>query len=87
MTKTAKHTLGPWTFERDSDADYSIYGKDGVFVATVHHENDDRKANAALIASAPELLEALKHANEILKTYGSGNFAIITNAISKAECK
>src|SRR3990167_403230 len=60
---SARHTPGPW-----QNSDGTIYAQGGAHVATVHpsamrvtieREAHDR-ANAALIAAAPELLEALE---------------------------
>ena len=81
-----KHTPGPWTVDYSGngiDKAPAIYGKNGGLVVSVlglkvHNssENLDTKfseetmANAKLIASAPDLLEACKllqkHANYIL---------------------
>lgn len=62
-----KHTAGPWYVEKD----------DGVFVVIddaremdpiyLDQENDEREANARLIAAAPELLGALEKAAELAK--------------------
>ena len=62
-----KHTRGPW---RLGDAGQTIFGPktehpSPVIIATIHASNTNRlpqdvaKANALLIAAAPELLEAL----------------------------
>ena len=57
----SKHTEGPWKHSTT----YSVYGQNKM-VASVYGDDpeckpDDRlKANATLIAAAPELLEALE---------------------------
>lgn len=64
------HTPGPWSFKFGK-----IVGKDNTVIADVYSSLDEstsdksnllqeRKANADLIAAAPDLLEALK---EVLK--------------------
>jgi hypothetical protein len=61
-----KHTPGPWTVDPHFLDD--IMAADGLDVATVvltgEHCRDmpERRANARLIAAAPELLEACKEA-------------------------
>ena len=57
------NTPGPWEV---SDTGANIYGATGDIVASVHglpkpHLTSEGKANARLIAAAPELLKALKN--------------------------
>lgn len=58
-----KHTAGPWTVEYDNSETLQWYN---VGPARVYHnynnelEEETAQANARLIASAPELLEALE---------------------------
>lgn len=67
---TTKHTPGPWTVERGSDRhEWFISGNRWIQLATVYgcEAQDDHRgegqregrANATLIAAAPEMLEAL----------------------------
>ena len=68
-----KHTPGPWAIDKTSNADSielivtstHLQGQDDD-VCSVYGGNDNneqtREANARLIASAPELLEALETA-------------------------
>lgn len=66
-----KHTPGPWTLEYD----YSLVmpAKDGNHIVTAgpigpdESSREEKRANAQLIAAAPELLEALKEALTRLK--------------------
>lgn len=51
-------------------------GKDGTY--------EENLANAALIAAAPEMLEALKYARRFLKPEGA-DLSFIDAAIAKAE--
>lgn len=60
---TTKHTPGPWkVIDRRPHFGIVQVGKGGV-IATIPSNtiksNDEKQANAALIAAAPELLEAL----------------------------
>jgi hypothetical protein len=59
MKTQGKHTPGPWYVEERNPAEYDITtGEDGDDVALVRtdHFLDNGKANARLIAAAPELL-------------------------------
>lgn len=67
------HTPGPWHI----NGEYHIYAKTAqgalpVRVAQAvplrNGNSDERGANARLIAAAPELLEALKYAAELVQT-------------------
>ncbi|MFY4005997.1 hypothetical protein [Achromobacter denitrificans] len=62
---TTKHTPGPWRYQpgRDSRPPYVIRGSEGGFVV-VGMTADRQEADAALIAAAPELLEALEAEEE-----------------------
>jgi Asp/Glu/hydantoin racemase len=68
---TTQHTPGPWT--QGDDNPLSIYGK-YTNVATVHgthatgaRTEEEARANARLIAAAPDLLAALQEATMVLK--------------------
>lgn len=62
------HTPGPWTVERHSGAYHVHYGEEGNgaeccavhYASGVHADRERAEADAALIASAPELLAALR---------------------------
>ena len=56
-----KHTPGPWTYEQISNNAYVI-DENGSAVMLYRNPDDEMKANASLIAAAPELLEALEWA-------------------------
>ena len=81
MDSAAKHTPGPWTIEHPSDVTTQIYAyKGNVLIAQVMRGSgavrptDAAERNAALIAAAPEMLDALKSVE-----WGYGNFG-------SAEC-
>lgn len=94
MNKTVKHTPGPWKIWNGEIIE------DAPRAKTVCAE-PDKKADARLIAAAPELLEALKEAHPFLIRLGDfiGNgegktgmercnvVLKVVNAIAKAEAK
>jgi hypothetical protein len=62
------YTKGPWIASENVYADAGMAG--AVEVCFVNKEFVAHKANAKLIAAAPELLEALENLVELLETYG-----------------
>lgn len=86
----AKHTPGPWEVSKD-EGDVVVVSEDLPFIATVHTSalKGTQKANARLIAAAPELLEALKHAEKWMEGWASADpyIGYIRAAIAKAEGK
>jgi len=79
-----KHTPGPWTInpEKQGGPWYRIEAENG-WVAQVPNPAG---TNAALIAAAPELLEALKWASERVAGRGSfEDYMKCQRAIAKAE--
>lgn len=66
-----KHTPGPWYFapRMNLQSGLMIYAEPhGVTVAAVPHNDSTGRADAALIAAAPELLAAAKKAYDFLKS-------------------
>ena len=63
---TRKGTPGPWGIASSSDGyeEYWIEAKGWGRIIRCEDESNESEANAALIASAPALLEALRHAVE-----------------------
>lgn len=65
-TKKAVHTSGPWTLtdmgnsKRGNSLDATLNGPNGLPLMFVPFTSENQKANARLIAAAPELLEAVK---------------------------
>lgn len=59
-TQKHRHTPGPWHFSpgHDPHNQAHIYGEDGKTLAITY--SDEGSANAQLIASAPDMLEALR---------------------------
>ena len=75
MKNETKHTPGPWQVGRqDHVGDWQIQsgaeGGYGVVACTMPVGIDNPKANARLIAAAPELLDALISVRDLLK-YGA----------------
>lgn len=105
MTTKTAHVPGPWTAEYDASepGDAVITAKRGaITIANVHdhgassldHDSAECRANARLIAAAPEMLEALHRADAALSLLvASGNadrhdhsaLADIRAALAKAE--
>ena len=97
-----KHTPGPW---RQSTANPNAVNKDGekcaIGIATAHGTDDsnyaaffpstdEARANARLIAAAPELLEACIEALSLFDNYPAcweaiGTYEVLNNAIAKAK--
>jgi hypothetical protein len=91
----SKHTPGPWHVDA-GDYKYHIYysreQSDHYFVEVDGDDDDEAKANARLIAAAPDLLAALKallfnaqHGNGLDAHYRAQGEALV--AIAKAEGK
>lgn len=92
-----QHTPGPWEaqiFPHD-DADFAIW-KVGVRLALVDSRPNDKnmkesRANARLIAKAPEMLTALKHLRAAVDTLSdevthqrAAKWGIVNNALVEA---
>jgi hypothetical protein len=74
-TQPVTHTPGPWReYERSGLWTY-IKSESGVLVGGAYHDSllmddlEESDANARLISSAPELLEALKEAKELIQFF------------------
>ncbi len=81
-----KHTPGPWNFDAYGEV---FHISNNGFVASVYGKTEN-EANARLIAAAPELLEALRLAEQVLLDEYGPEFThphadIIRLAIAKAE--
>jgi hypothetical protein len=85
---TSKHTLGPWIART-----HSVTGNRSLFspqaTCTVAQLVDCHDSDAALIAAAPELLEALKAASEtihdLIGQEAEGVAKLCREVIAKAE--
>jgi hypothetical protein len=90
-----RHTPGPWqTDQAEHDAPYQdirIHAGKGsiccVWIddAPLHDYNAEQRANARLIAAAPEMLEALKRAHTWLQGSEPGRAQYLGEVIAKAE--
>lgn len=65
-----KHTQGPWSARKAAHGPIDIVAEDGRDIVTLYGGgvDEDKADNARLIAAAPEILEALKTANEKLRS-------------------
>lgn len=93
----SKHTPGPWEWSNqykssDNSDTWSLIGADGYGILSCDGEANSpqscNKADAQLIAAAPELLEALKMVSGYIRTMkGAGHEYTIAvqEAIAKAE--
>jgi hypothetical protein len=99
MAKPA-HTPGPWhiTSHGNDKSNYiPIYTEDGLWITEAKgrggirgsmvgpNNNDEIAANAALIAAAPDMLEALQHIASLpILEITSGDIGKCRDAIAKA---
>jgi hypothetical protein len=77
----SKHTPGPWTFDNEIEficTDTSPYGEWAV--AKVNIVRAEAKANARLIAAAPDLLETVKRLREMCADFGAKTACDIAEA-------
>jgi hypothetical protein len=92
----SNHTAGPWkVFDSDvSGLSVNAANECKRICDVARNARDDDRANAALIASAPELLSALKRAyKQCIEFLNEGDFrrnvewdaGYIVDAINKAE--
>ena len=65
----SKHTPGPWIV--DTDHIIQDGGTSDENTIAIVGDQEEWKANARLIAAAPDLLEALKHARGFIIRYGT----------------
>ena len=91
---TRRRTSAPWSVDYDGPAHLSIEDSAGRVLAFCNLQNengDEDKANAHLIAAAPEMLEALRNVAEIMSGADYSHVkadmvrAICRRAISTAE--
>jgi hypothetical protein len=85
---TTKHTQGPWTVKKPN-CGFGIFDASGKSVAAIlstqNRPTEEKKANANLIASAPELLESLETMLWILDLDGLPKGSGIQKAVSIAQ--
>jgi hypothetical protein len=85
------HTPGPWTALIDPDGRFEIECDTHIIAGRgpLTHAAEESKANARLIAAAPEMLEALRQALLVIESLPrEGSVCgVIGRAIDKAEGK
>ena len=82
-----KHTPGPWRAEKANSC-MIILADMGYGVARTYGTGEEDKANAALLATTPELLEVCKRTISDLGSHGAvtqDTFNLAKAAIAKAE--
>jgi hypothetical protein len=88
MTAT-KHTPGPWVaIDHEIFADNQSRNIADVWISFANIEDEEAKANARLIAAAPDLLEALEAFAEYAEKGTWGSLDPVTQAraaIAKAK--
>jgi hypothetical protein len=67
--KKMKHTKGKWNLFLQDDNGYGITNGDSVIAIAGEDDLPENEANANLIASAPEMLKALKDSLFVLREY------------------
>jgi hypothetical protein len=90
-----KHTLGPWGCVDTSNHahDYRLTKPNGdvLPLGGERYDNSEQRANARLIAAAPELLHALQMARSYIIASGAKHWekdlAKVDAALAKAEGK
>lgn len=93
MKKSTPHTAGPWAVSPLIGVkDLGIINFYGSAVARITDlDLPNREANARLIAAAPELLEALEEARNVILNHGEDAMALMSAlvmadaAIAKAK--
>jgi hypothetical protein len=86
----SKHTLGPWFLKKDIDTSdewnaYDVMTSDKWAIAGINKLRDEYKANARLIAAAPDLLEALCDMVSDRDCLSEGTIAFAKKATAKAR--
>jgi len=80
-----KHTTGEW---ESSEYAYYLVRCNNSLIANVNSSHRDSIANAKLIAAAPDLINALIEARDLIRRegYGEKHLTLVTinNAINKA---
>lgn len=79
-----KHSKGPWVCVKEKSGMYGIEQPGGYYIAETIDgmEDSEHEANAHLIAAAPELLEALRAAEDSVGDIKT--LEIVRAAIAKA---
>jgi len=91
--KKVSHTPGPWKIRYGSGIDMKIMSEHGKIcefrgyshsVELMDENEEEERANAKLVAAAPELLEALKMCLPVVSEFSSKAYFAAKEAIKKA---
>ena len=87
----AQHTPGPWMYHKQLNGSLTFFGENGNRAILSAARLINQEANARLIATAPELLDALKGMLEVFgDEFGMGNSSVCDDAraaITKATAQ
>ena len=70
-----KHTAGPWIVDESHEVDHQhlVWAEDVIIAEVCEDQHNQGEANARLIASAPDLLEACREALNVLEDWDDLN--------------
>lgn len=96
LAQSGQHTPGPWAIESGGLNRYVVEESTGNVLASLnypsHRDIDNERANARLIAAAPELLQALELAKATIERLhrhapnsAKGTLDVVSSAIAKAQ--
>lgn len=84
-----KHTPGPWDKIQHREGDSRVGAKTliAIVYSEAYKDTENQKANANLIAAAPDLLEAAQQALRILESMPNegSTYGVLERAIDKAK--
>jgi hypothetical protein len=81
----SKHTPGPWYVDHNDVMGHGVVSRTKII--SLYNGNRDWRANAALIAAAPDLLIALKELVSEIYQSGMVDMEDILNNDSKTVCE
>jgi len=82
MENETKHTHGPWRYDEVTMKIWSADGEKNI-TGKLDDYTPEERANVALIAAAPELLEALKSARRLLEVIEMDGLAMIESQFAE----
>ncbi len=85
-SSSAKHTPGNWAVP-DGGVYPMVATHDSTIICVLNDTGDVMEANARLMAAAPDLLAALKHAVRWHDQFSLGDVAKMKAAIASAEAR
>lgn len=86
-----KHTPRPWKYVKYNDLDPIVIAGPDHIIASIPQaidSDEEDEANAAIMAAAPEMYEALTFTRNVLRTNGKSDtplFGMIDRLLNKIE--